>query len=67
MYWEPRDCAVKMKPSTARDQEVLDVQHHLENDSECRRNILLAHFDLRFATPENEGQRCCDVCARKEK
>ena len=65
VYWKPRDCPVKVKPSSTRDQEVIDVRQYLENLSECRRKVLLQHFDLSFATAGNEGRRCCDVCASK--
>ena len=41
VFWKPRDCPVKVKPSTTRDQEVIDVRRYLENCSECRRKVLL--------------------------
>ena len=62
-YWKPREC---QNPSTARDQEVIDVRHYLENSSDCRRKVLLKHFDVGFVAPGSEGHQCCDVCASKE-
>ena len=65
VYWKPRDCPVKVKPVTMRDHEVIDVRRYLENSSECRRKVLLNHFDLSFATSGSEGHQCCDVCAAR--
>ena len=67
VYWKPRDCPVKSKPSTTHDQEVIDVRRYLENTSECRRKLLLKYFDISFATPGKEGEECCDLCASKNK
>ena len=66
VFWKPRDCPVKVKPSTTRDQEVIDVRRYLENSSECRRKVLLNHFDSTFVASGNEDHQCCDVCASKQ-
>ena len=54
-------CPVKQNPSTTRDQEVIDVRRYLENSSDCRRKVLLKHFDVSFANPGSEDHQCCDV------
>ena len=67
VFWKPRDCHIKAKPSTTHDQELIDVRNYLENTSECRRKILLKYFDFTFATSRVEGSKCCDVCASRPK
>lgn len=66
VFWKPRDCPVKAKPLTTRDQELIDVRQYLENTSECRRNILLKHFDFSFASSGKDSTKCCDVCANRQ-
>ena len=65
VYWRVRDCPVKAKPSSIRDHEVIAVRRYLENTDECRRKVLLSHFDLSFASHKNDN-RCCDVCSCKQ-
>ena len=66
VFWKPRDCPVKAKPSTTHDQELIDVRQYLENTSECRRKILLKYFDIKFAASGKEGSKCCDICASRQ-
>lgn len=65
IYWKPRDCPVKVQPTTTRDQELIDVRRFLENDTECRRKVLLSYFDMSFTPSERESDKCCDVCSSK--
>lgn len=61
VYWKPRDCPVKMKPSTTHDHVLIDVRRYLENTVECRRKVLLRYFNLSFATSGKQGNECCNV------
>ena len=38
VYWKPRDCPVKVNPSSIHDHEVIAVRRYLENNTECRRS-----------------------------
>ena len=66
VYWKPRDCPIKAKPSTTHDQELIDVRQYLENINECRRKLLLSHFDINFAASRKEGCKCCDICSSQQ-
>ena len=63
VYWRVRDCPVKSKPSSLHDHEVIEVRRYLENTTECRRKMLLNYFDLSFAAPGENRDKCCDICS----
>ena len=58
IFWKPTDCPMRKQPTTQYDQEVNEVRKYVENSTECRRKLLLQHFD-----PDSNAAKCCDVCA----
>ena len=65
IYWKPRDCPVKAKPSTLRDHELKDVREYLQNTEECQRITLLQYFNISTSISLEVSSKCYDVCLRK--
>jgi len=53
------------KVLSLRDKEVAAVRDYLENESLCRRQLLLQYFDPSLVSTLNDPLICCDVCAGK--
>ena len=61
--WKPADCPMKQQPTTQHEMEVNEMRMYVENSTECRRKILLQHFDPMNAKSGASKAKCCDVCA----
>ena len=62
VYWKPIDCPKRKELSSTRDHETAAVRRYLENDTSCRRNMLLKYFDS--SCVKNSPKDCCDICSR---
>lgn len=69
IYWTPRDAPRRDAPQTHQQREVLAVRQYLEDESTCRRYMLLEYFDSNLAKKllHENRQRCCDNCRKKYK
>ena len=63
IFWKPADCPMKQQPTTQHEMEVNEMRMYVENSTECRRKILLQHFDPMNAKSGASKAKCCDVCA----
>lgn len=63
IFWKPADCPVHQQPTTQHEQESKEVREYVENSTECRRKLLLQHFDPANAKNGVSQGKCCDVCA----
>ena len=63
VYWKPADCPMKQLPTTQHEMEVNEMRMYVENSTECRRKMLLLHFDPMNAKSGASKAKCCDICA----
>ena len=65
VYWKPVDCKMPKKVLSLQDKEVAAVRDYLENESLCRRQLLLQYFDPSLVSILNDPLICCDVCTER--
>jgi len=63
IFWKPADCPMRQQPTLQYEKEVNEVRRYVENSTECRRKLLLQHFDPANVNSGTNGVNCCDVCA----
>lgn len=66
IYWKPADVPQCHKPKmSGKDYEVEHMRRYLENNTICRRTVLLNYFDGSL-THSSDPLCCCDICSSTE-
>lgn len=67
IYWTPKDAPQRSTaPQNRQERELLSVRRYIEDDSTCRRFMLLQYFDVNLARNlvRYDRQKCCDNCMK---
>lgn len=61
-----RDCPVRKKKTSVHDHESIAVRRYLENNTKCRRRMLLKYFVDAPLSTSKQKDNCCDVCTSSQ-